>query len=140
MRRSDLVPVMAMYFGFSADTFFLRLDACEPGREPAPELTIELWLSGTETPALLVRFGPDGTMAATLAEDTDAQVQVARDRIIEIGAPLRRLGLAPGHATQFFVRVLESHSVVQRMPASGSIPLDVPADSGPAYSGAEDMV
>jgi len=140
MRRSDLVPVMAMYFGFSADTFFLRLDACEPDREPAPELTIELWLSGTETPALLVRFGPDGTKAATLAEDTDAHVQVARDRIIEIGAPLRRLGLAPGHATQFFVRVLESHSVVQRMPASGSIPLDVPADSESAYSGAEDMV
>jgi len=140
IRRSDLVPVMAMYFGFGADTFFLCLDAGEPDARHAPELTIELWLSGTEKPALLVRFGPDGAKAATLVEDPDPHVKAARGRVIEIGAPLRKLGLAPGRATRFFVRVLESDSAVQRMPASGSIPLEVPADPESAYPHAEDMV
>lgn len=133
MERAEPVPVTAMQFGFSSDSFFLALDVQAAGREPEAELTVELWLGDAAAPSLTVAFGRDGVRAG------DAAARAARGRIIEIAAPLTLLGLAPGRRTEFFVRVLESQSAVQRLPVSGAIPLAVPADPDSAYSGAEDM-
>jgi hypothetical protein len=62
------------------------------------------------------------------------------DRAIEIAAPLSALGIKRGQSLDLVVRVLESGSAVQRIPASGAMPLDVPADPETAYHGAEGLV
>jgi len=133
-QRSELVPATALQFGLGPDSLFLRLDLAEIPRQSG-ELTVELWLEGRAEPAAVIRFDPDGGAAVA-----DPAVHAAQGRIIEIGVPLETLGLRRGQDAPFFVRLLQSGSAVQRFPASGSIPLAVPADPDTAYAGGEDLV
>jgi alpha-amylase/alpha-mannosidase (GH57 family) len=139
MQPSEPVPVTAMYFGFAPDAFVLRLDLAEAVLARRPPLTVELWLGGAEEPALVAAFDPDGG-ARLQAQHPEASVGAALDRAIEIAAPLSALGIKRGQSLDLVVRVLESGSAVQRIPASGAMPLDVPADPETAYHGAEGLV
>jgi len=123
IQRSVPVPATAMYFGFGSGRFFLRLDVAEA----SDDVTVELWLTGGQAAALVARFGA-GAPEVTAGDHVVDGAEAARRRVIEIGVPVDALGLVPGQEAELFVRVLESDSVVQRIPASGAIAAHVPTD------------
>jgi alpha-amylase/alpha-mannosidase (GH57 family) len=141
MHRSEPVPVPEVQFGLSTDAVFLLLDIARDDTEtPGAELAVELWLGDAELPALTVTFTETGYRAERGDGSEAPGVEAAWDRVVEIGTPLDVVGLERGQTTLFFVRVLESGCAVQRLPASGSIPLEVPADTGTAYPSGQDLV
>ena len=143
MHRTEPLPVTTLQFGFGPRHLFLALHVAGGGPEELSAPTVELWLGVADRPALTVVFAPDGSTEAAAVRSAavrpaavqpgGADVQAARGRIIEIGAPLDLLRLLPGQSAEFFLRVLEAGSAVQRLPVSGTIPLTVPRDPGSAH-------
>ena len=85
MQRAESAPVTALYFGFSIDSLFLRLDPAEPDWKLLQDLTVELWMGDADQPAVSVRFTADAVQVVPPADPASAPVHAARRRIIEIG-------------------------------------------------------
>jgi alpha-amylase/alpha-mannosidase (GH57 family) len=129
MQRAEPVPVIGMHFGCTREALALRLDLIEAYAGADAPLAAELWLEDAEEPVATARF----VAGSTVTSPPDAGVEAARGRVIELAVPFETAGLTLGSQTAFFVRVLESGSVVQRVPAAGAVRFDVPEDLDAAY-------
>jgi alpha-amylase/alpha-mannosidase (GH57 family) len=136
MQRAEPVPVTAMHFGFCGEALALRLDLTDAYAEADVPLGAEIWLEDAEEPFAAARFAKGDVVTCP----PDGGIDAARGRVIEMVVPLATAGLRLGSRTAFFVRVLESDSAVQRIPAASAVRLDVPENFETAYPNGGDLV
>jgi alpha-amylase/alpha-mannosidase (GH57 family) len=133
MSMADKRLVKSLHFGFDAERLLLRLDTSEgPAREQ---------LADVET--LRVTFLEPAGFELVIAQPTSAQpvsqlyhcnvpvsqaeIEVAADRILEIGIPWQSLALAAGAEVQFFVELLVGSQSRERTPREAVIETFVPS-------------
>ncbi len=114
----------ALYFGFSQEKFFLRLDTDPDGAAVlnGGYLLALHWKSPKTTRT--VRFGPNGL--ADPPEDRSAGIQIGVGRIIEISIPLEILGVRAGDPLEFKLEWHSDGELLQSIPAQGTVNIQVP--------------
>lgn len=124
-----------VYFGFSLDQFYLRLDPLPPDEtddggpvdvhvhflEPRPaKLVFRLDLP--DPPQFTLRLSPDGT-AFEPARSFDT---IRRKKVIELAVPFKELGLHTGMRVQLVVTVVRGDLELDRIPHHRPLAFTVP--------------
>jgi hypothetical protein len=124
-----------LYFGFSLDQFYLRLDPLPPDEtddggpadvhvhfiEPTPaKLVFRLDLP--DPPQFTLWLSPDGT-SFTPARSFDT---IRRKKVIELAMPFKELGLQAGMRVQLVVTVMRGDLELDRVPHHRPLAFTVP--------------
>jgi alpha-amylase/alpha-mannosidase (GH57 family) len=124
-------PIRELYFGFNAQTLFLRLDCDEPAREALADY--DALRVGFAEPAgwevLVQRPAQQGQQVRVLhhGKPVGAQhVEIAIGQIVELAVPFDLLGVKPDQPIQFFVDLLEGTQSRDRAPHEGTVNLTCP--------------
>jgi alpha-amylase/alpha-mannosidase (GH57 family) len=128
-------PMKDLYFGFDQANLFLRVDFDEPARTALADFSalrvglvepsgLEIVIQAPADPARVIRLLRNGK------EEPAGDIAVGVDRILEIGIPFVRLGVAVNQSMQFFVELLEGTQSRDRAPREGTITLTRP---GPEF-------
>ncbi len=129
MQKQTPDVIRAVYFGFSEDELYVRVDTGEKIAEDVPEgarlvfcftepRDIQLEVCNLSGEAPLVRVG--GRNART--------GRAAAGRILEVACSFRELGLRPRDGARFHVRLLDDGTVLERAPRAGAIAFEVPTE------------
>jgi alpha-amylase/alpha-mannosidase (GH57 family) len=125
-------PLEELYFGFSLDTLFIRIDCSRSARSALADF--DLWRIGFIEPAgfeLRVHEpGRSGQRVELLREGRpiDApEVAAAVDQIAEAAVPFDRLGVAVEGTIHFFVELIQEGQGRDRAPREGTITLTRPS-------------
>ncbi len=124
-----------VYFGFSLDQFYLRLDPLPPGDtaddgptdvhvyfiEPKPARLV-FRLDLPDPPHFTLWLSADGT-AFEPARSFDT---IRRKKVIELAVPFKELGLQAGMRVQFVVTVMRGDLEIDRIPAHRPLAFTVP--------------
>ena len=119
----------AIYFGFDAERFHLRVDF------PVPPKDAVITLHVVHPRSLQVRM-PVGSASMTLYREEGARLVPERDLstvayrdILEMSIPFRECTMVPSRKMRFFVSVLKDELEVERHPVSGLLSITVPDKS-----------
>jgi hypothetical protein len=125
----------AILFGWSLDHLFLRLDPDDTSQERQSGMVVEVSLQcPQQTFRLSLSLAPSGADHYTLSRGTSPdswQVigpyhSIARQRVLELGVPIKDLGLEQGQEVQLSLVVLEHSLEVARYPHHNPATLVVP--------------
>ena len=125
-------PLQSVWFGFSAEKLFIRIDSDGPARErlaAADCLRIGFvdpadWEIAVDDPAT-----PRPTAVLRHAGEPSGEpgsVEVATDKIAELAVPFGRLGLKASDLVRFYVELLKGDASLDRAPREGIFELTVP--------------
>ena len=112
----------AVWFGFSLDRLFVRVDAHGPARDSfgaadslrvgfvdPPDLEVLAESPALPRPSAVVR-----RKGAPIAGETE--VEVATDDVLELAVPFSRLGVEPNQPIRFYVELLKGDASLDRAP------------------------
>jgi hypothetical protein len=125
----------AILFGWSLDHLFLRLDPDDTSQKRQSGMVVEVSLQcPQQTFRLSLSLVPSGADHYTLSRGTSPdswQVigpyhSIARQRVLELGVPIKDLGLEQGQEVQLSLVVLEHSLEVARYPHHNPATLIVP--------------
>jgi alpha-amylase/alpha-mannosidase (GH57 family) len=125
----------AILFGWSLDHLFLRLDPDDTSQKRQSGMVVEVSLQcPQQTFRLSLSLAPSGADHYTLSRGTSPdswQVigpyhSIARQRVLELGVPIKDLGLEQGQEVQLSLVVLEHSLEVARYPHHNPATLVVP--------------
>lgn len=118
MHRSER-RLEAVYFGYDARRFYLRLDpAPDPRGVPEKGAVTVQFVSPLER-RLRIRRDPSGQWRCTWAESVAAPPPAfAADRVLELAIPLEDLGIDRTRELRFFVTVSDDGRELERLPES----------------------
>ncbi len=125
--------VERLLFGFDTERMFLRLDAHGgPVREQWREVdSIRVAFSEPADYELLVVNPAERRPMVQLYHHnvpvSGRGLQAAADAILEIAAPWRSLAVAAHDTVDFVVELIRDEEVIERVPAEGSIAMEVPS-------------
>ncbi len=127
MHRSDRQFEM-VYFGFDASRFYLRVDLRDLKKDFPPQRSVHIrFLSPVEYFVELQRDEQKQWHCRTVRSTVpDLASELAVDRIIELGIPLKALGIQGPDEVEFFILLSDMGRELERFPASGF--LTVPVD------------
>lgn len=137
MHRTTIRPLRHIYFGFDADTLFLRLDPehehwCEQAADLTAEVRFERDGFTADTRLHLTHLDRD-TPTLTLVrgeyphEQAEVLTSVASDQVMELSCPFVRLGVKEGDELAFVVLVFHKDELIQRAPENTTISIRVPS-------------
>ncbi len=138
MERSGPGLISDLYFGFNAETLFLRVDATDRAALIEDETSAIRFVFLEPANLRLVIEGLAGSVVATLerTETNGKEVlpgvscRAAADRIVETAVPFSSLGVAAGESIKFFVEALHGGAVAEKAPGGAPIELECP---GPEF-------
>jgi len=118
MHRSER-RLEAVYFGYDARRFYLRLDpAPDPRGVPEKGAVTVQFVSPLER-RLRIRRDPSGQWRCTWAESVTAPPPAfAADRVLELAIPFEDLGIDRTGELRFFVTVSDDGRELERLPES----------------------
>ena len=125
-----------IYFGFSVDALFLRLDPGGAFADEASGLAVELHVAtGRRSYKLAFPFTPTPqTFTLYGSENGNAWTEIGRygtiscRRILELAVPFKDLRLQAGQEFRLSVAVLQNGAEVERYPRQQPVSLTVPDD------------
>jgi alpha-amylase/alpha-mannosidase (GH57 family) len=126
-------PLKDVYFGFSLNVLFIRIDCEEPARvaladydalrvvfvEPPGQ---EFWLTNPAKPTQAHQWRQRNAMI-----EMPKDLAVGLDQIVEIAVPFDALGAAVDQSIQFYVEVVRGEQGLDRAPREGTIALKRPS-------------
>jgi hypothetical protein len=126
--------IKELYFGFSMETLFLRVDLEGRARQVLAEFTaMRFTLLEPADAQLLVTWPPQSPAIAQFIQRgkpqllaADATIAVGLDKILEVSIPFDLLGVKVGQPLQFFVELLAGNQSRDRAPREGAIQLTRP--------------
>jgi hypothetical protein len=119
--------IRRVYFGFSVQEFYLRVDTPK-------ELTADLPAGAR----LVVAFTEPRDVVLEVPDPTAERPRVRLDgrdcpgaraaagRVLELGCPFQALGFRPRDRVRFTLRLLADEEVLERVPRAGGIHFEVP--------------
>jgi len=117
-----------VYFGYDTRAFYVRVDFARGGLQGLPpQVSVQLqFVSPRECRLAAERSGGEwrGSLSGTVG--SDHQAAVAGGKILEIGIPLKVLGLQEADEVRYFVTLYEKDRELERFPSTGF--LVVPVD------------
>jgi alpha-amylase/alpha-mannosidase (GH57 family) len=116
-----------VFFGYDASRFYLRLDFTGGMINLPAQLSVQVHvLSPRESLLKIDRSGGEWGCSAIPAPVADQKPAAAGARILEIGVPLKALGIEEPDEVRFFVTLLDNDRELERFPSTGF--LVVPVD------------
>ncbi len=128
--------VTAIRYGFSAETFFVRVDLARRAQDvlvDKGEIRLSFFKPANHRVAV-TQEGPDGCHVALWERRGLGDWQVkslarpagAATQILEVGIPLADLGVHPGDPLSFFVSLLQDGQALEQYPAHHPLDVRVP--------------
>jgi alpha-amylase/alpha-mannosidase (GH57 family) len=124
-------PLRELYFGFDAQTLFVRVDCDRPAREALADFDgLRLGFTVPASWEVIVRRPGRGDQDVQVSREgrpvatTDARAAVGQ--IVEIAVPFALLNIKPDQTIQFYIELLEGVQSRDRAPREGAIQLLCP--------------
>ncbi len=116
-----------IYFGYDASQFYLRLDVIGELQKLPPAVSVQAhFVSPKDCLLEIDRSGGPWACRAFQSSAADLKPTVAGGKILEIGVPLKALGIEEPDEVRFFITLLEKGRELERFPSTGF--LVVPVD------------
>ncbi|MBZ5499028.1 MAG: glycoside hydrolase [Acidobacteriia bacterium] len=116
-----------VYFGFDAARFYMRLDFTGGLQKLPPQVSVRLhFMAPKECRMVVDRSAERWDCSEFRSPVADQAPTVAGAKILEIGIPLKALGVAEPDEIRFFIALFEKDRELERFPSTGL--LVVPVD------------
>jgi alpha-amylase/alpha-mannosidase (GH57 family) len=116
-----------VFFGYDTKMFYLRLDFSGGLEKVPPQIAVQLhFISPKDCRLVVQRVGGEWQCKAFQCPVPDQTPAAAGGKILEIGVPLKALGLEEPDEVRFFIMLLEEDRELERFPSTGF--LVVPVD------------
>ncbi|NQT86728.1 alpha-amylase/alpha-mannosidase, partial [bacterium] len=122
MQKETADFVRHVYFGFSADELYLRVDA----GAPLPAESARVIFSFTEPRAMELEVTGFDAARPTVLLDGAEIGRAADGEILEVACSFADLGFRPRDGVRFHVRLFDGEAMVERAPRGGFIAFVVP--------------
>jgi hypothetical protein len=128
MEKETPDRIRRVYFGFSEDELYLRVDAEDLFADEMPAQG-RLVFCFTEPRDVELEVGDLGSAQPVLrlAGRETRTGRAAAAQVLELACSFRELGLRPRDAARFHVRLLDDGTVLERAPRAGAIAFEVPS-------------
>jgi len=131
MHRAAEPMVTDLYYGVSADTFWLRMDTGGPFPDRVDEPTsMTVHLSSPQSFSMVSEALSVPHPAFRILDAQGGEVgrpSAARADVLEIGCPLNLLAASPEDEIQFSVEITRAGALIQRLPNDGVVVVRNPA-------------
>jgi alpha-amylase/alpha-mannosidase (GH57 family) len=116
-----------VFFGYDTKTFYLRLDVSGGLQKLPPQISVRLhFISPKDCLLVVERTGGKWGCKVFQCPVPDQTPAAAGGKILEIGVPLKALGIEELDEVRFFITLLEEDRELERFPSTGF--LVVPVD------------
>ncbi len=133
--QQALSVVGALYYGFDAETLYIRIDTMErPSSQEFSEMALLFEMTSSTRVRLRIQLGPGGGRAAAERredsewEEIPGRVEAAMDDVIELGVSFSELGLAPHSRVDAVLLVVREGMVMESWPSQEKLFFEVPSD------------
>jgi alpha-amylase/alpha-mannosidase (GH57 family) len=133
--QQALSVVGALYYGFDAETLYVRIDTVEkPSSQEFSDITLFFEMTSSTRVRLKIQLGRgDGRATAQRRENSEweeipAQVEAASDEVVELGVAFSELGLAPHSRVDAILLVVREGMVMESWPSQEKLFFEVPSD------------
>ncbi len=115
-----------VYFGYDENQFYMRLDFTGGLPKLPSGVSVRLrFLSPQDCRLTLERVDGKWDCSAFTSPAPDHSPEVAGGKILEIGIPLKALGIEGHGEVRFFVALCEKDQEVERFPSTGFLAVPV---------------
>jgi alpha-amylase/alpha-mannosidase (GH57 family) len=119
--------VEKVFFGYDTSRFYLRLDFVGGLQTLPPGISVQLqFVAPKECRMSVARVEDQWQGSACTPPDQDQEAVVAGGKILELGIPLKALGILGPDEVRFFIALFENGRELERFPSTGflAIPMD----------------
>ncbi len=127
--------IRCLYFGFSLENFYARIDYRGPIPEGEPHIIHFYIRAGRDFEIVFPLTAGWSTYTLSVSSDATAYVPVGEYKrlgvgtIVELYVPFVELGLKGGESLSFFVEIKTDGVAMQRCPRRGSLSTQVPGEN-----------
>ena len=124
--------IRQLYFGFDAETLFVRVDTDGPAKDRLAEIDQLLirFVEPADTSLTITGFdmaSPAAMLRRSSKRGTRPPSVVAVNDLLEIALPLSDLKVQPNDPISFVVDLIQGRQSIERVPAEGEIMLTAPS-------------